>query len=101
MRPPNSACEELEGRPTSQVNRFHRMAPVKPANTTTGVIFASFTSPPAIVFATCTDRNAPARLRMPAMATATFGRRAPVAIEVAIALAVAWHPVVEYKTNDV
>ncbi len=31
MRPPNSACEELDGRPSSQVSRFQTMPPMRPA----------------------------------------------------------------------
>ena len=38
IRPPNRACEELDGRPSSQVSRFHRIAPTRPAKMTTGVI---------------------------------------------------------------
>lgn len=34
IRPPNSACEELDGIPTSQVSRFHRMPPTSPARQT-------------------------------------------------------------------
>jgi hypothetical protein len=30
IRPPNSACEELEGRPKYQVVRFHGMASTSP-----------------------------------------------------------------------
>src|SRR4051794_14619570 len=33
ISPPNRACEELEGRPSSQVSRFHTIAPVSPAST--------------------------------------------------------------------
>ena len=31
IRPPNSACDELDGMPNSQVSRFHRMPPMRPA----------------------------------------------------------------------
>jgi len=57
---------------------------------TTGLISASSTSPLEIVFATSTDRNAPTRFSAPASRTATLGRSAPVAMEVAMALAVSW-----------
>jgi len=53
MRPPNSACEELDGRPSSHVSRFHRIAPHSPAKITVGVIFASSTSPLEIVSDPC------------------------------------------------
>ena len=57
--------------------------------------------PLATVAATLTDRNAPTRLRAAEMATAVNGLRAPVAIEVAIALAVSWKPLVKSKANAV
>src|SRR3954469_23604922 len=88
ISPPNRAWEELEGSPRYQVSRFHRMAPISPAKTTTGGIRVSSTSPPEIVLATCTDRKAPTRFRPAAIATAVRGPNAPVAIEVAMALAV-------------
>ena len=56
IRPPNSACDELEGSPSSQVTRFHRIAPTRPAKITVGVISVSSTRPLEIVFATC-DRT--------------------------------------------
>ena len=31
IRPPNSACEELDGRPSSQVSRFQTIPPTRPA----------------------------------------------------------------------
>ena len=43
----------------------------------------------------------PARLSTPLMRTATFGRSAPVAIEVAIALAVSWKPLVKSNASAV
>src|SRR5918997_1813249 len=101
IRPPNSACDELDGSPSSQVNRFHTIAPTRPAKITTGSMSASSTSPPEIVFATWIDRNAPITFRTPASATAVLGRKAPVAIDVAIALAVSWKPFVKSKTNAV
>ncbi len=61
----------------------------------------SLTMPPEMVVATFTERNAPAKLRTAAMVTATFGLRAPVAMEVAIALAVSWNPLVKSKASAV
>src|SRR3954452_19796918 len=101
IRPPKSACDELEGRPRNQVSRFHRIAPTSPAKITTGLMSVSSTSPREIVFATCTDRKAPARFRQPAIATATLGRNAPVAMEVAMAFAVSWNPLVKSKISAV
>ena len=101
MRPPINACDELEGSPNSQVNRFHKIAATSPAKITVGVIFVSSTSPLEIVFATWTDRNAPTRLSAPARITAVRGRSAPVAIVVATALAVSWNPLVKSKAKAV
>src|SRR3954468_15824295 len=97
IRPPNRAWEELEGSPINQVTRFHTIAPVRPAKMTTGVTRCSSTRPPEMAFATWTERNAPGTFRQPASATAVLGRRAPVAIDVAIALAVSWKPLVKSK----
>src|SRR3954447_7666390 len=101
ISPPNSACEELEGSPRSQVTRFHTIAPISPAKMTTGLMSVSSTRPPEMVFATWTDRKAPSTFRQPAIATAVPGRNAPVAIDVAIAFAVSWKPFVKSKTNAV
>src|SRR6478672_7036058 len=101
IRPPNNACEELDGRPKSQVSKFDRMAPTSPAKIIVGVTNASLTIPPEIVLATSVDRNAPATLRIAAINTAVRGRRAPVATEVAIALALSWNPLVKSKNNAV
>ena len=48
-----------------------------------------------------TERNAPMRLRTAEMATAVKGFRAPVAIDVAMALAVSWKPLVKSKASAV
>src|SRR3954454_17732297 len=80
MRPPKSACEELEGSPRDQVTRFHRMAPISPAKITTGLMSGSSTKQPEVVLATWTDRKAPATFRHAAPATAVLGRNAPVAM---------------------
>src|SRR3954452_10387180 len=90
MRPPNSACDELEGNPRYQVTRFHRMAPISPEKITTGWMSFSSTSPPEMVLATWTDRKAPPTFSHAPTATAVLGRNAPVAIDVAMALAVSW-----------
>src|SRR3954451_11238912 len=101
IRPPNSACDELDGRPRYHVTRFHRMAPTSPAKMTTGLMSVSSTSPLEMVLATWTDRKAPVRFRQAAIATAVLGRNAPVAIDVAMALAVSWKPFVKSKANAV
>src|SRR5215213_6956538 len=101
ISPPKSACEELDGSPRYQVIRFHKIAPTSPAKITTGLMSVSSTSPPEIVFATWTDRKAPIRFRQAAIATAVRGVNAPVAIDVAMALAVSWKPFVKSKSSAV
>lgn len=101
MSPPKSAWEELDGRPSSQVSRFQRMAPTSAAKITSVVMPCSLMIPPEIVLATSTDRNAPTRLSTADMATAVFGLRAPVEMVVAIALAVSWKPFVKSNTRAV
>src|SRR3954451_14739207 len=101
IRPPKSACEELEGSPRYQVTRFHKMAPTSPAKITTGLMSVSSTSPPEIVLATWTDRKAPVRFRQAGTGTAVLGRNATDAIGVAMALAVSWKPFVKSKANAV
>ena len=71
------------------------MAPTRPANTTVSVMSPLLTMPLAIVAATERESSAPTKLRAPASRTATRGRSAPVAIEVAIAFAVSWNPLVK------
>ena len=92
IRPPNSACEELEGMPSNHVARFQMMPPTRPAKTMVSSAwpptFPRFTTPLATVAATSTERKAPTRFKEADRATATLGLRAPVAIDVAIALPV-------------
>ena len=54
-----------------------------------------------MVLATSVDRNAPTTFRIAAISTAVRGRSAPVATEVAIALALSWKPLVKSKTSAV
>src|SRR6478735_12769621 len=51
------------------------------------------------VRATSTDRNAPTRFSTADRPTATFGRSAPVAMDVAIALPVSWKPFVKSNAS--
>ena len=55
---------------------------------TAGVTTSASTIPPATVAATSSEMNAPTKFRIAAIVTAIFGCSAPVAIVVAIALAV-------------
>ena len=114
MRPPKRACEELEGRPISQVSRFQAIAPTRPARTMSssadpppssssgfGAPLPSWILTTALetVRATSTERKAPTRFRTPERPTATLGGRAPVAMDVAIAFAVSWKPLVKSKVS--
>ena len=103
MSPPNRAWDEEDGRPKSQVARFHRMAPARPAKTIAGAAWmrASSTIPPEIVLATSVDRVAPTMLRTAATSTARLGVKAPVATEVAMALEESWKPLVKSKISAV
>jgi hypothetical protein len=86
--PPITACDELDGMPSSQVSRFQTMPPTRPAKTSSSETRWESTRPFAIVAATAVDKNAPTRFSTPDSATATRGFRAPLAIDVAIALPV-------------
>src|SRR5664279_1264186 len=97
--PPMSACEELDGNPKYQVSRFQAMAPRRPAKTMGSVTAPALTMPVAMVAATERDRNAPTKFSTADMATAALGRSAPVEIDVAIALAESWKPLVKSKHN--
>jgi hypothetical protein len=74
------------------VIRFHRIAPINAANTSTSppppASTAGFTIPLAIVAATLIDMNAPTKFSTADINTATRGFSAPVAIDVATAFAV-------------
>src|SRR5215208_1450664 len=99
--PPINACEDDDGRPKYQVSRFQKIAPISPAKTTSRVMSSGLTMPLAIVAATCSDRNAPTKLRIAAIVTATRGAMARVEIDVATALAVSWNPLVKSNASAV
>src|SRR6201995_1843933 len=99
ITPPIGACDELEGIPKNHASRFQITPPHKPARTTVTVTLPVSTRPLAMVAATLSDRNAPTRLSTPDSATPTRGPRAPVAIEVAMALPVSWKPFVKSKPS--
>src|SRR5215212_4770442 len=101
---PINACEELEGSPARQVNRFHVMAP---NSTATSIGIAT---PPAgatrlpTVFATsawrsCVVTTAPTRLRTAERPMARRGGNARVPIAVPMAFAVSWKPFVKSKKS--
>ncbi len=72
--------------------RFHNVAPISAASTSTNpsspARTAGFTIPLAMVAATLIEMNAPAKFRAADSSTALRGFSAPVAIDVATALAV-------------
>ena len=65
------------------------------------MLSCTFSTEVVTVTATSTERKAPTRLRTPASSTAIFGFRAPVAIDVAIALPVSWNPLVKSNASAV
>ena len=99
--PPMRACEDDDGSPNHHVARFQAIAPMRPPKITAGVMTSASTIPPAIVAATLSEMKAPTKFRIAAIVTATFGFSAPVAIVVAMALAVSWKPLVKSKLTAV
>src|SRR5579884_116538 len=98
-RPPTKACVELLGSPRYQVARFQAMAPSSPAMTLSRV---GWWSRVAMVLDTAlpkktTVTRAPTRLSTADSSTAWRGERARVEMEVAMALAVSWKPLVKSK----
>ena len=68
--------------------RFQTIAPTSPANTIVSVTCAGSTIPVAIVAATFSEMNAPAKLSTAAIATAARGDSARVEIDEATTFAV-------------
>src|ERR1035437_2285599 len=91
-KPPMSACDELDGIPNHQVNRFQRMAATRAQIRTSDVATFGSTRPEAIVLATALPMKAPTRLVTVASATACRGDNTLVATTVAMELAVSWKP---------
>ena len=93
--PPISACDDEDGSPKYQVVRFQVIAPRSAARMTTrpssplGGVITSET-----VFATSCPSSAPAKFITAAMVRANRGVSARVEIDVAIALAASWKPLV-------
>jgi hypothetical protein len=101
MRPPISAWLEDDGSPAAHVSKFQAIAPTRAANGVRRSRTPSSTIPCEIVAATWMDRNPPAKFSAAQSATATLGRKARVAMDVAIAFAVSWKPLVKSKTRAV
>ena len=109
-RPSRRACDEDEGSPSSQVNRFQMMPPTRPPKTMSmrrvpllavyslrgrPLESCSLTTELDTVSATSTESSAPTQLRIAANVTAPLGLKAPVAIDAAIAFPVSWKPLVK------
>src|SRR3954469_9743402 len=101
IRPPISACDELDGRPSHHVARFHAIAPTSPANTTVVVIAPASTIPDPTVAATFSEMNAPAKLSTADIATAKRGDIARVETAVPFRLAAWWKPFVKSNASAV
>jgi len=96
VSPPIRACDDDDGRPFHHVMRFHVIAPMSPAKTTTMPATPSggVMMPLPMVVATLVPRSAPTRFMTAAMIRAARGVRARVETDVAMALAASWKPLV-------
>src|SRR5512143_3510285 len=101
MSPPMRACDEDDGRPRYQVNRFQKMAPIRAARVRAWhpLTISAWTMPFPMVWATLMPMNAPTRLSKAAMSTAVRGESTLVETIVAIALAESWAPLVKSKMS--
>jgi len=88
QRPPTSAWEELEGKPSHHVSKFQAMAPSSAQHKTGIVATWVSTMPEAMVAATAVPMKAPARLVTAASITACRGDSTLVETTVAMELAV-------------
>src|SRR2546423_10306054 len=100
-RPPISACEELDGKPNHQFNRFQAIAPTRAATRVCMVARLASMIPFATLFATAVVTNAPARFATAATNTATRGVTARVPTDVAIAFAVSRKPFVKSNPSAI
>src|SRR5882672_2275940 len=95
-----SACDDDTGRPSHQVSRFQKMAPISAARITQRSIAPGATTPLPTVAATLTPNpNAATKLKKAAQATATLGVSVPVDTTVATELAASWKPFRKSNTS--
>jgi hypothetical protein len=88
IRPPTSACDELDGSPYHQVMRFHAMAPPSAPNSTASLMMLGSMIPLPMVWATWSGKMTKAmKLKNAAHATAARGVSTRVDTTVAIELA--------------
>src|ERR1700712_5155161 len=95
-RPPIRACDDEDGRPCHQVNRFQTIAPINPARTTVRPPrpCGAAMIPDPTVRATLVEISAPRTFMAAAITSATRGVRARVETVVAMAFAESWNPLV-------
>ena len=76
-RPPTSACDEEDGMPAHQVNRFQTMAPTNPHNSTAsdkvGSTPSSITNLPMVLATAVPPSSGPRNSNTPTMTTACVG----------------------------
>src|SRR5690348_14923215 len=95
-----SACEELEGRPKTQVIRFQMIAPSRPPRTTFASTIETSIIPFPMVLATAVPTvKSAAKLKVAAQSTAVNGFRTRVPTIVAIEFAESWNPLMKSKMN--
>lgn len=100
-RPPNNACDEDEGIPNTQVNKFHMIAANTPATTTMMVIADGSIKSLPMVSATATPKRKGAINSATAvMYNAVRGFIARDEITVATMLDESWKPFRKSKTKD-
>src|SRR5579859_4417136 len=106
MRPPISACDELDGIPARHVIRFHAIAPTSAAMImpSAGPPRGATSEPIVLATRVCSSSIAmiaPARFSTADAAMAAPGRMALVLIEVATAFAVSWNPLVKSNPSAI
>src|SRR4051794_10902651 len=98
--PPTSACELLEGMPSSQVMTFHTIAPISAPKMTRGSTILGSMIPVPSVSATCNPKNRKAmKLKKAAQATAYCGFSTRVDTMVAMELAASCSPLRKSNSN--
>jgi len=88
---------EEDGIAYNHVSRFQDIAETRAARTVTCVILIGSTSPDPTVLATAVPENAPTRFMTAAKIMAWRGVSTRVEMELAMALAVSWNPLIKSK----
>ena len=101
-RPPISACELLDGMPSSQVTTFQTIAPQRAAKMTPAVTISGSMMPLPTVWATLRPKTKKAtKLKNAAQNTASEGRNTRVETIVAMELAASCRPLRKSKKSAV